>query len=204
MMEVNEVVSILKEEGEYHEEDTYLAYGNVVNPKHILVFESLFFFQAIVGDIRKLEYSHHRDLLFICSYGIPSQSLLDQLKKLMPSRVSYFGDMDPTSFFAYITLVYLSRTPNPKDKKKLLVNYGGLRTDDYAKFLGKKEVLIKMKEDEKKVLSFVEQFGLQDEIGKEIDFIKKKNAKVETPALTTHALDEYRKHVFTFCPFECE
>lgn len=119
------------------------------------------------------------------------------IKTLHSKNILYFGDLDATSIFTYLTFKYLKREPKNTDKPKLHVKFAGISMEDYNKYLHDKNCLIKISNQEQDVLGFIEDFKLL-ELKKELKFIKEKNAKVELEAMGLYGFEEYFKNkIFT-------
>ena len=178
------LIKALEETGEWEDIGDFLLYGNPGNPKLVAIFEKAWVFEAAIEAFRSqitspLPTSKLMDNLFICTRGIPSSACLKFIKTIKPKKLIYFGDLDPTSFFTFLALSHAKRNPKPKDKPKLKIKYVGVTLKDFQKYLSAdEEYLIKIPEYEKVILNFVEKFKLP-ELKREIEFLKKKEKKVE-------------------------
>ena len=171
---MDKLIKALKETGEYEDTSYCLLYGNPITPSSVVIFEKAWVFEIAVN-----AFKNQMKNLFICMIGIPCPKCINFIKTIKTKKLIYLGDLDPTSFFTFLTLSYAKRKPNPKDKPKLKINYAGVTLKDYQKYLSaKEESLIKLPEYEKVILNFVEKFKLQN-LRQEIEFLKRTGRKVE-------------------------
>ena len=130
---MNAVIKALEEEnGGFRKESEFLIYGNPVNPKIVVLFEKQAIFEKAIESV---EYITKRNSLFICGYGIPSESCIKYVGSLKFKKILYFGDLDAASFYIYLVFKYCKQMPTQKDKIKLSVRYAGVTVDDYNKYL---------------------------------------------------------------------
>lgn len=159
------------------EDMDFLLCGNPANHNLAIIFEKTWVFKVAVGIFNRaislFPTGELAENLLICTKGIPSSSCLKFLKNLKAKKIVYLGDLDPTSFFTFLTLSYAKRKPNPKDKPKVKIKYTGITLMDY-----KEDYLIKIPEHEKVILSWVERFRIP-ELRKEIEFLKRNGRKIE-------------------------
>ena len=183
---MEQVIKILKESGEFDDYEDYLIYGNPANPVSIMLFEKRLLFEKVVGTFKD------PTRLFICSLGIPSTKCLNYIRTLRTKKILYFGDLDPVSFFTFLTFLYAKRKPAPKGKQEINIKYAGVSLMDYKKYLSDKNVLIKISDLEKIVLNFIEKFKIP-QLRHEIEFLKKTGKKIEIEALNLLNLEMYLK-----------
>ncbi len=181
------VIEILKESGEFNDYGDYLIYGNPANPVSIILFEKRLSFEKAVDTFKD------PTRLFICSLGSPSTKCLNYLKSLQTKKILYFGDLDPTSFFTFLTFLYGKRKLTLKDKQKFNIKYAGVSLADYKKYLSGKNVLIKISDSEKKVLNFIEKFKTP-QLKQELKFLKETGNKVEIEATYLFDFVKYLKN----------
>ncbi len=183
---MEDIIKILKEGGEFNDDEDYLVYGNPVKPDLIILFEKRCVFEKAI-DIFK-----DPTKLFVCSLGIPSTKCLKHIRTLRAKKILYFGDLDPISFFTFLTFLYAKRIPTPRDERRLNIKYTGVSLMDYNKYLFNKNVLIKMSETEKLVLDFIKKFKIP-QLKSEIEFLEKTGKKIEIEAIGLSRLEMYLK-----------
>jgi len=183
---MKQAIKILKESGEFDDYEDYLIYGNPANPVSIILFEKRLPFEKAVDAFKD------PTRLFICSLGVPSIKCLNYVRTLRNKKILYFGDLDPISFFTFLTFSYAKRKPAPKDKQKFNIKYAGVSLIDYKKYLSNKNVLINISNSEKIVLSFIEKFKIP-QLKHEIKFLKKTGKKIEIEALNLLNFEMYLK-----------
>jgi DNA topoisomerase VI subunit A len=176
-MALNKIIKLLQEEdGEYHEEDTFMVYGNQVDPKVIIIFEKRCIFEIMIPDMRH-PIDSARTLL-ISTFGVPSKKCLNFISKLK-APTYYMGDLDPTSFYAYLTIKYLKRRVAPTDKVRFPIKFLGLTMEDIP---AKPDISIKLQKYELEVLEYIKQFKTP-ELKKELDFLTKTSGKIEADGI---------------------
>ena len=161
-----------------------LVYGNVVNPKNVFLFEKPRVFEKAVDILR-----NKVKVLLICSVGMPSSNCLKFIEKIKAKKISYIGDLDPTSLLIYLTILYGKINFTSKSKIKKQVKFTGVTYKDYKDYLSEK-VLIKLTEDEKQKLNKLLKFNVP-QIKKEAKFLSEKGYKVEIEAVHSYGMKKY-------------
>jgi DNA topoisomerase VI subunit A len=165
--------------------DSYISYGNPVSPKYILVFEKEHMFELAVKHIGLSPQA----ALMVCSRGIPSKRLLDDLRRFRDKKVRYFGDLDPHSIYAYLAIKYLRQKPQTRDFQKSKVRFCAITASDFEKYK-LKEVGISLSNDEKLILGYLDLFGIP-ELRPEIELLKSQRKKFEIEGLS-HQFKYYK------------
>ena len=149
----------------------------------VLLFEKFWAFQSFV---RGFKNAHN--FYVMCSCGVPSRQCLNHLRKLKGKKILYFGDLDPTSIYTYLSFVFCKRRFKAGDRKLFDVKFAGLTFEDCKRFLSLR-CRIKLNNKEEIVLSFVK--GIGRGLKKELSFLEK-GYKVEMEALRPK-LEKYFK-----------
>lgn len=190
MVSYKEAVKLLKEDGEFHPYQTFYVFGNSESKK-ILLFEKLNVFLQFIKT-----FSSSYKFYSICSIGVPSKRCLEHLKKFKNKQIFYFGDLDATSIWIYLTILFGDRKFGKNSKKKFNVKFTGLTPNDYKEFMSKRDVKIKIKDNEKRILEFIKQIDIKV-LSDKISFLGD-GYKMETEALFLVGFDKYFKSKMCF------
>jgi len=188
MVSYAEAVKLLKDDGEFHPYQTFYVYGNPYS-RRILLFEKFNLFQQFIRT-----FPHSYKYYLICGCGVPSKSCLEHLKKFKNKQILYFGDLDAIGLWVYLTYVFGNRKFGKNSKKNFNIKFLGITPEDYRMVLNKKEIKIKIKDYEKKILEFIKKINNKAILDK-ISFLNK-GYKIESEMLSVVGYDNYFKTIF--------
>lgn len=185
------IIKILEKSGDSSPHSEYLVYGNPAKPKFVILFEKGVVFEKAVRIIGKPS-----DFLLMSTLGVPSEKCLRFIESVKSKNIFYFGDMDPISFFTYLTVIYGNRNPSPKDKKKSNVRFCGITLQDCKKYLSDRDTSIKLPDSELRILDFLKDFNIPELKG-ELEFLKEKKRKIEIDSLNLYGIEKYLERKFS-------